>query len=60
MTETRVDRLMRRAEECAEQGEYDKCEQFVSILGPAIYLRTLEVQELKRLTKTVTATDDQR
>jgi hypothetical protein len=48
MTETRVDRLLRRAEEAAEAGDTDKSDQFLAVLAPAIYVQRLEVKALKK------------
>jgi hypothetical protein len=49
MTESRVDRLLRRAEEAAESGEYDRSEALLDVLRPAIYLRNREVKELQKM-----------
>lgn len=47
--ESRVDRLLRRAEEAAEAGEFDKSEALLEVLRPAIYLRNREVKEMNRI-----------
>lgn len=57
MTESRVDRLLRRAEESAEAGDNDKSDQFLALLQPAIYLRNREIKELRKMAEKVTADD---
>lgn len=47
--ESRVDRLLRRAEETAEAGEFDKSEALLEVLRPAIYLRNREIKEMRRI-----------
>ena len=51
MTESRVDRLMRLAEEAAIEGDTDKAEILLDVLRPAIYLRNREIKELDRMMK---------
>jgi hypothetical protein len=58
MSESRVDRLLRRAEESAEAGDNDKSDQFLAVLQPAIYLRNREIKELEKMTANVTTDHD--
>ena len=51
VSESRVDRLLRRAEEAAESGENDKSDQFLAVLAPAIYVQRLEVKALRKMMK---------
>ena|GEM_PF-6440576 len=51
MSESRVDRLLRLAEESALAGDSDRTENLLAVLSPAIYLRNLEIRELRKLTK---------
>ncbi len=53
LNESRVDRLLRRAEEAAEAGDNDKSDQFLAVLQPAIYLRNREIKELEKMTANV-------
>ena len=49
MGESRVDRLLRLAEQAAVEGDTDKSSALLEVLRPAIYLRNREVKELRRL-----------
>ena len=49
MGESRVDRLLRLAEQAAVDGDVDKSAALLEVLRPAIYLRNREVKELRRL-----------
>ena len=51
MTESRVDRLLRLAEEAAIEGDTDRAEILLEVLRPAIYLRRQEIRELERMVK---------
>ena len=51
MSESRVDRLLRLAEEAAVAGDSDKTEDILSVLAPAIYVQRLEVKALNKMTK---------
>lgn len=56
MDESRVDRLIRLAEEAAINGDTDRATTLLEVLRPAIYLRNREIKELDRMMK-VTAND---
>lgn len=49
MSETRVDRLLRLAEEAAVEGDTDKTDTILSVLRPAIYVQRLEVKALRKM-----------
>jgi hypothetical protein len=51
MSESRVERLMRLAEEAALAGDTDRAHALLAVLSPAIYLREQETKALKRLMK---------
>lgn len=51
MNESRVDRLLRLAEEAATEGDYDKTEALLDVLRPAIYLRNREIKDLEKMVK---------
>jgi uncharacterized protein HemY len=55
MVESRVDRLLRLAEDAALAGDYDRSEALLEVLRPAIYLRRQEVKDLEKM---LTPTDD--
>jgi hypothetical protein len=47
--ESRVDRLLRLAEQSAVEGEFEKSGALLEILRPAIYLRNREIKEMNRI-----------
>lgn len=49
--ESRVDRLMRLAEEAALNGDGDRTEALLAVLQPAIYLRNREAKDLAKMMK---------
>lgn len=51
MSESRVDRLLRLAEESAVAGDTDKTDTILSVLRPAIYVQQLEVKALHKMSK---------
>lgn len=55
MTEQRVERLLRLAEEAAIDGDTDKSAALLEVLRPAIYLRNREIKDLQKMTANVTA-----
>jgi hypothetical protein len=55
MTESRVERLLRLAEESAVAGDSDKTESILLVLAPAIYLQRLEVKALRKMAKVAVA-----
>jgi len=56
MSESRVDRLLRLAEEAAVNGDSDKCEDILTVLAPAIYVQRLKA--LQNMTEKVTVEHD--
>jgi len=52
--ESRVDRLLRLAEEAAIDGDNDRSAALLDVLRPAIYLRNREVKELEKMAAHVT------
>jgi hypothetical protein len=56
--ESRVDRLLRLAEEAALNGDNDRSEALLEVLRPAIYLRNREIKELEKMVANVAADAD--
>lgn len=46
--ESRVERLLRKAEEAADSGETDKADTYLEILHPAIFLKQREEKALRK------------
>ena len=57
-TETRVERLLRLAEEAAMNGDTERSSALLEVLRPAIYLRNREVKELEKMVANVSADVD--
>jgi len=51
VSESRVDRLLRLAEEAAIDGDSERSAALLEVLRPAIYLRNREIKELDRMLK---------
>ena len=49
MEESRVDRLMRLAEEAANRGELEQSEQFANLVGLALFVQRKEARDLAKM-----------
>lgn len=49
MSESRVERLMRLAEEAAMSGEFDRCYHLMGIAQTALELRKQESEEIQQM-----------
>lgn len=54
MRESRVDRLMAKAEQAADRGDLERSEQFANLAGFAFYVARVEAKAIERMTRNVT------